>query len=136
LSPSGTPRRAILLAAFLAFAIALVGLLSPYAVFDFLVSATGTLVLADYVLIIVAQIRLRRVAEASGERFSVRMWGFPYISGASLLFLLGVIVIMALDPTTRREVVLGSCTLCFVIACEWTRTLWLRFRQGSPAGIG
>ncbi|GBQ27075.1 amino acid permease [Gluconacetobacter azotocaptans] len=129
-SANGTPRRAILAGSVIAILVALAGMLSPDLVFAFLVSATGTFVLFDYVLIAVAQIRLRRRTIAQGDHPTLPMWGFPWISYVTLALLVGALLTMLVATThTRMEVILGAVTVGFIVLLE-KGTLALR---GAPA---
>jgi len=118
LSTNATPRHAILTASGLAFVIALGGVLSPAAAFDFMLSSTGTFVLFDYGLIIYAHIRLRLQARKTGAVIEAPMWLFPGLSVLSLLFILMVFVIMLSDRETRWQMLAGTVTMLCIVAVE------------------
>src|ERR1700691_4145978 len=70
---------------------------APAAVFDFLVSSSGALVIYVYMTICVAQITLRRRRERAGEPAPpVVMWLFPWLSYAAIAAMGGVLVAMAI----------------------------------------
>ncbi|WP_182355381.1 amino acid permease [Komagataeibacter europaeus] len=116
----GTPARAILCGSAVAVIIAVIGMLAPGRVFSFLVSASGTFILFDYVLIVLAHIRLRRACLRNGETVSLPMWGFPFLSYGMLACLLGALVTMffATDHT-RQEIVLSTISLGLIIVVEY-----------------
>ncbi|WP_323992991.1 amino acid permease [Nguyenibacter sp. L1] len=123
---NNTPRRAILAGCVIAVAVAVAGMMSPGVVFAFLVSATGTFVLFDYVLIALAQIRLRRRARAAGLVPALPMWCFPWLSYVTLATLVGALLTMLVaSGHTRREIVLGALTLGLIVLAE-RATLALR----------
>ncbi len=103
------PSRAILAGA--AFGYLAVGLsvISPGLVFSFLINASGAIALFLYLLVALAQIRLRRVAEHSRpEALVIRMWLFPYVSWAVVGVIGAVLVAMAATPGTSRVELLSS----------------------------
>lgn len=123
---NGTPRVAILAGSAVAAIVALAGMAAPGSVFAFLVSATGTFVLFDYVLVALAQIRLRREAVARGARPALPMWCFPFLSYATLAVLvMSLLTMLVASPGTRREIVLGALTLGLIVLAE-RATLGLR----------
>src|SRR5450631_3155449 len=66
---------------------------APQAVFDFLVSSSGALIVFVYMIICIAQIRLRRGRESAGlPEPAVRMWLFPYLSIAAIFGMCAVLV--------------------------------------------
>jgi GABA permease len=134
-SRNGTPRRAILAGCLIAVAVAVAGMMSPGVVFAFLVSATGTFVLFDYVLIVLAQIRLRRRAMAQGAWPALPMWCFPWLSYITLAMLtLALLTMLVASAHTRREIVLGALTLGLIVLAERaTLALRLMRKRSSPA---
>lgn len=118
LSANGTPRHAIVTATALAFVVALGGILSPAAAFNFLLGSTGTFVLFDYVLIVLAHMRLRFQAQRRGERLAAPMWCFPLLSVVTLFFLGLVFVVMLGDPETRTQMIAGTVTMLMVVLVE------------------
>ncbi|WP_227672352.1 amino acid permease [Komagataeibacter sp. FXV3] len=115
----GTPVRAILCGCVVAVIVALVGMMAPGRVFGFLVSASGTFILFDYVLIVVAHIRLRRACMARGEPPALPMWGFPFLSYGILGALLATLVTMFFATEhTRQEIVLSTISLGIIIVIE------------------
>ena len=98
------PARAILAGA--AFGYVAVGLsvLSPTLVFSFLVSASGAIALFTYLLVALAQLRLRRSYERNDPaRLVIRMWLFPALSWAVVAVICAVLVAMAATPALRGE---------------------------------
>ena len=72
---------------------------APQAVFDFLVSSSGALIVYVYMTICVAQITLRLRRERAGEPAPpVIMWLFPWLSYAAIAAMGAVLVAMAFTP--------------------------------------
>jgi GABA permease len=93
------PARAIFVASLFGYLALAASVLSPQLVFSFLVNASGATMLIIYLIVSVAQIRNRRVLEATApERLVIRMWLFPYLSWAVIASILAVLVAMAFTP--------------------------------------
>ncbi len=77
---------------------------APEAVFNFLVSSSGALVVYVYMAIAIAQVALRRRRERAGEPPpTVRMWAFPYLSYAAIACMAAVLFAMAMTPAMQRD---------------------------------
>ena len=114
------PARAILAGA--AFGYVAVGLsvLSPGVVFSFLVSASGAIALFNYLLVALAQLRLRRILERTApERLVIRMWFFPYASWAVVAVIVAVLVAMAATPALQSQFFASLLAALLVLAAFW-----------------
>ncbi len=104
LNASRVPARAILAGAAFGYVAIALSVLSPTVVFSFLVSASGAIALFNYLLVALAQLRLRRALEASApERLVIRMWWFPYASWLVVAVIVSVLAAMALTPALRSQ---------------------------------
>ena len=87
----------------------------PKTVFAFLVNASGALMVFVYIIVTLAQIRLRRAREARGEpEPALKMWLFPWASYAALAGMTAVLIAMALTPgemTTELQVSVLALTV-------------------------
>lgn len=98
LSKARVPARAILIASLFSYFALAASYLSPKLVFDFLVNASGAIMLFIYLLIAAAQLRLRNQFEREApERLQVKMWFHPFGSLATIASILGVLAMMALS---------------------------------------
>jgi L-asparagine transporter-like permease len=89
---------------------------APQAVFAFLVNASGALIVFVYMMVIVAQIRLRRERERTGvPEPAVQMWLFPWASYAAIAGMVTVLVAMAFTKsmTTDLYASLGTLVIAF-----------------------
>ena len=85
---------------------------APQAVFDFLVSSSGALIVFVYMTIVVAQIVLRKERERSGRPAPViAMWLFPYLSYAAIAAMAAVLIAMALTPSLQQDFKYSCLTL-------------------------
>jgi L-asparagine transporter-like permease len=95
LSRARVPARAILIASLFSYAALAASVLSPDQVFNFLVNASGAIMLFIYLLIAWAQLRLRARIEADApETLQVKMWFHPYGTWAAIAGMVGVLVLM------------------------------------------
>jgi GABA permease len=104
LNKARVPVRAILIASVFSYAALAASVLSPDRVFNFLVNASGAIMLFIYLLIAWAQLQLRAKYEAEApERLQIRMWFFPYGTWAAIAGILGVLVLMGASDTHSIE---------------------------------
>jgi L-asparagine transporter-like permease len=85
---------------------------APAVIFDFLVSASGALMIFVYLMIVTAQVSLRNQREHRGERTpSVRMWLYPWTSYGAILAMVGVLIAMAFTRSLQRDFHISCITL-------------------------
>jgi L-asparagine transporter-like permease len=73
-------------------------------VFAFLVNASGALMVFVYIIVACAQIRLRRERErGQAPAPALRMWLFPWLSYATILGMLAILVAMAVTPAQQKD---------------------------------
>ena len=90
---------------------------APQAVFDFLVSSSGALIVYVYMTIAVAQIALRRRRERAGaQKPPVMMWLFPWLSYAAIAAMGAVLIAMAFTPGSQQDFKASAVTLVVAIA--------------------
>ncbi|NNM61350.1 MAG: amino acid permease [Steroidobacteraceae bacterium] len=89
---------------------------TPQSVFDFLVSSSGALIVYVYMLISLAQIRLRRDRERRGEPPpAIQMWLFPWLSIGALGAMAAVLVAMAFTPRMQQDFYTSCGTLTVAV---------------------
>ena len=104
LSKQRVPARAILIASLFSYGALAASVLSPELVFNFLVNSSGAIMLFIYMLIALAQLRLRnRLEREAPQQLKIRMWLHPYGTLATIAAMGGVLVLMALSPNHRLE---------------------------------
>ena len=75
----------------------------------------------------------RRLGPEGSAALPVRMWGFPYLSIAVLVLLVGVLVGMGLTSSSRQPLLLtGLATALAALA----GLIWQRRHLGTWAGRG
>ncbi len=112
LSRNGVPIRAILLGTLFGYGAVVMSYVSPDTVFAFLVNSYGTVALFVYVLIALAQLKLRaRLEREDPARLKVRMWGYPYLTWAAIAGMLAILLAMAFIPDQRTPLIFGLLSL-------------------------
>ncbi|WNW12399.1 GABA permease [Pseudomonas sp. DTU_2021_1001937_2_SI_NGA_ILE_001] len=113
---AGTPHWAVLLSTAAAFLTVIANYVAPEAVFQFLLASSGAIALLVYLVIAVSQLRMRRKLLASGQPLTFRMWLFPWLTWAVILFISAVLITMLFMEKHRMEIVATALLSIGVIA--------------------
>jgi len=124
-SSNGVPRAAILASTVVGYLSVIAAAVSPKTVFLLLLNSSGAIILFVYLLIGVSQVILRR--RAGADNLLVKMWLFPYLSIATIVAIVGVLVLMYVDPDVRPQLVLSLLAWALVLVAY----LVTRWRGGS-----
>ncbi|MEU5841855.1 amino acid permease [Rhodococcus sp. NPDC047139] len=124
LTHHGVPRNAVLVSVFFGFVSVWLNWLLPDTILGILLNAVGSALIAIWLFIVVAHLRLRRRFEREGT-LRLRMWLFPYLSWFTLAMLIGFIALMLSDPDARVQ--LASTFVLFVII-TLLGVIWQRSR--------
>jgi L-asparagine transporter-like permease len=93
---------------------------APQAVFDFLVSSSGALIVYVYMLTALSQIVLRvRRQRAGGPPPPIAMWWFPVLSVLTIAAMAAVLIAMAFTPGLQRDFNASCLTLAVAIGAYW-----------------
>lgn len=108
----GVPVRSILIGTVVGLISVGASFISPDDVFAFLVNSYGVVALFVYLLIGLAQVRLRRRLEREDPgALTMKMWLFPWLSYLTIAGMAGVVLVMAVSPDTRSQVFMGFVVL-------------------------
>lgn len=133
----GVPVRAIIAGTSVGYAAVIANYFFPTQVFVFLLNSSGAIQLIYYVLLVIAQIRLRRDAEREGRPLPLTMWGFPYLSYLSVAWMVVVLGFMAYDSSTRSQLALSLSSFAVIVAAFWARHFHLAHKNTpTPATRG
>jgi GABA permease len=117
LNSSRVPVGSVLMGAVAGFLGIIAATQARQAVFDFLVSSSGALIVFVYMTIAAAQISLRKRRESTGApNPAVMMWLFPWLSYAAIAAMGGVLIAMAFTPGLQRDFNVSCLTLVVAIA--------------------
>ncbi|KAF1009963.1 MAG: GABA permease [Pseudomonas fluorescens] len=113
---SGTPYWAVLLSTGAAFLAVFANYVAPAAVFEFLLASSGAIALLVYLVIAVSQLRMRQKRTAAGEKIAFRMWLFPGLTYAVMVFIVGTLTVMLFQEAHRVEIIATGILSILVIA--------------------
>ncbi|WP_277961904.1 GABA permease [Pseudomonas sp. RIT-To-2] len=130
-SQGGTPYWAVLLSTAAAFLAVFANYVAPAQVFDFLLASSGAIALLVYLVIAVSQLRMRKQRELKGEKVEFKMWAFPVLTWAVIVFIVAVLTVMAIRVDHRIEIVATGLLTIAVVAAG---LLVDRRRKGQPQG--
>jgi GABA permease len=132
LSRTGVPARAILLGTLFGYGAVVMSYVSPDTVFAFLVNSYGTVALFVYMLIALAQLRLRaRLEREDPARLKVRMWAYPYLTWAAIAGMLGILLAMAFIADQRTPLVFGLVSAGLLLTAFYCRLHYRRRQRAT-----
>jgi GABA permease len=108
------PRAAVLASTAVGFLTTIANYFAPGQVFTFLLATSGAVALLVYLVIAVAQLRMRKQLMASGQPPEFRMWLYPWLTWAVIVFIVGALTTMLIMPEHSSEV-LGTALLTVLI---------------------
>ena len=120
----GVPVAAILASTLFGYVTVAMSYLSPDRIFAFLVNSYGTVAIFVYVLIAVAELRLRRRLERDmPERLRMRMWGYPWLTRLVILGMLAILTAMSVIPAQRASLVFGLLSAAVLLLAYGLRRM-------------
>lgn len=130
LDQRGVPVAAILASTAFGYVTVVMSYLSPDRIFAFLVNSYGTVAIFVYVLIALAELRLRRRLEHEApERLRVRMWGYPWLTRVAIGGMLAILAAMAVIPEQRVSLGFGLASAAILLGAHLLRrSLWREVR--------
>lgn len=125
----GVPVAAILGSTAFGYLTVIMSYVSPDKVFTFLVNSYGTVAIFVYLLIAVAELKLRRRLEREAPgRLRVRMWGYPWLTRLTILAMLAILAAMGVIAEQRIALLFGFLSAAvLLIAFLLRRRALLRF---------
>ena len=124
---SRVPRRAILAGAAFGFVAMAISAVAPQRVFSFLVNSSGAIALVNYLLVALAELRLRPVWERDApSRLAIRMWLFPYLSWAVVAVIGLVLIAMAVTPDLRSQFTSSAAVVILVLGVFFARARYAK----------
>jgi GABA permease len=124
LDTRGVPVAAILASTAFGYVTVAMSYLSPDRIFAFLVNSYGTVAIFVYVLIAVAELRLRRRLENEmPERLRMRMWGYPWLTRLAIVAMLAIVAAMSVIPAQRAALAFGLVSVVVLLSAYALRRL-------------
>ena len=132
-SASGTPYWAVMMSTGAAFLAVFANYVAPAAVFQFLLASSGAIALLVYLVIAVSQLRMRQKRMALGEKISFKMWLFPGLTWAVIVFIVAILTIMLIQEAHRVEIMATGLLSILVVAAGLLVARRRRIqKQGAP----
>ncbi|MEU1438567.1 amino acid permease [Streptomyces sp. NPDC005786] len=128
-SRRGVPGNAVVASTVIGMAAVIANYLLPD-VFSYLIASSGAIALMMYMVIALTQYATRR---QGGQPAEVRMWGFPYLTLATIAFIAGVLVLMAVLPGHRLELWLSLGLAAILVGLGVLRQRRAGARADGPA---
>ncbi|MFF7361493.1 amino acid permease [Streptomyces sp. NPDC008125] len=128
-SRRGVPANAVVASTVIGIAAVIANYLLPE-VFSYLIASSGAIALMMYMVIALTQYATRR---KGGRPAEVRMWAFPYLTLATVAFIAGVLVLMAVLPGHRLELWLSLGLAAVLVAVGAARQRRAGARGDGPA---
>ena len=113
---AGTPYWAVMMSTGAAFVAVFANYVAPAAVFEFLLASSGAIALLVYLVIAVSQLRMRQKRTALGETISFKMWLFPGLTYAVIVFIVAILTLMLFQEAHRVEIMATGLLSALVVA--------------------
>ena len=113
---AGTPYWAVMMSTGAAFVAVFANYVAPAAVFEFLLASSGAIALLVYLVIAVSQLRMRQKRTALGETISFKMWLFPGLTYAVIVFIVAILTIMLFQEAHRVEIMATGLLSILVVS--------------------
>lgn len=118
----GVPVRAILAGTSIGYVAVVANYFFPERVFLFLINSSGAIQLIYYIILVAAQIQLRRELERTDPgALKLKMWAFPYLSYAAIAWMFVVLGLMAWIPETRSQLLLSIVSFAVILGAYYVR---------------
>ncbi|TDD48993.1 amino acid permease [Saccharopolyspora elongata] len=112
----GVPWKAILLSTLVGYVAVAASYVSPDTIFYFIINSAGAVALFIYGMIAASQLRMRRRLEREApERLKLKMWLFPYLTWATLVVIVAVVVTMGAIEEVRSQLTLSLISLAAIL---------------------
>ncbi|MEU6265177.1 amino acid permease [Saccharopolyspora shandongensis] len=112
----GVPWKAILLSTLVGYVAVAASYVSPDTIFYFIINSAGAVALFIYGMIAASQLRMRRRLEREApERLKLKMWFFPYLTWATLVVIVAVVVTMGAIEEVRSQLTLSLISLAAIL---------------------
>jgi GABA permease len=130
---TGTPRAAVLASTAFGFLTVIANYLMPDYVFSFLLATSGAIALLVYLVIAVSQLRMRSMLEAGAKPVELKMWCFPWLTWAVIVFICTVLVVMLVRENQRIEVAATGFLALAVVVGSWLNRIYRNGKQTAAS---
>ncbi len=103
-SAAGVPRAAVIASTLIGMLTTLVNFFAPAQVFAFLLASSGSIALLVYLVIAFSQLRMRALLQQQNSEIAFKMWLYPWLTWAVIVFIIFALGVMFVMPQHRLEV--------------------------------
>ncbi|KAB2332246.1 amino acid permease [Cytobacillus depressus] len=119
LNKKGVPARAVFASTIFSYVAVIMSFISPEVVFLFLVNSSGAIILLVYLVIAFSQLRMRKKLERDNpEALKMKMWLYPYLTYATIIGIIAILVSMGLIESTRSQLYSTLILTFLIIVCN------------------
>ncbi|UKD58920.1 amino acid permease [Amycolatopsis sp. FU40] len=130
---NGVPVFAVAASVLFGFVAVALNALWPDTVFQYLLNAVGSVLLIVWILVACTQLRVRKQLERTApESLTVRMWGFPYLTWATLAAMVAILVVMAGDAGARIQLISSDVLVAVLVVAG---ICWQRARREAEQTV-
>ncbi|MGV9673425.1 amino acid permease [Gordonia sp. NPDC003504] len=115
LTGNGVPWVAVLLSMVVGFVAVIGNYVLPDKIFAWLLATSGAIALFVYLTIAASQLKLGRSLRLEGHRPPVTMWLFPYLTGAVMVFIVAILILMIFDDGQRQAILFSAISAAIIV---------------------
>ncbi|MBV6659726.1 GABA permease [Pseudomonas yamanorum] len=110
------PRHAVIASTAIGCVTTIINYFAPERLFSFLLATSGAVALLVYLVIAISQLRMRKKLVAHGHKIQFKMWLYPGLTWAVIVFIVGALGLMLTLPAHQGEV-LATAGLAAIVVC-------------------
>ncbi|GAA1480161.1 GABA permease [Gordonia sinesedis] len=131
LTPKGVPWVAVLLSMVVGFLAVIGNYVLPDKIFAWLLATSGAIALFVYLTIAASQLVLGGALRRDSRQAPVRMWMFPYLTVAVMVFIVTVLVLMVFDRDQQQAIGFSALSAAIIVGAGVI--VQTRSRQSDPS---
>lgn len=124
------PRQAVIASTIIGCVTTIINYFAPEKLFSFLLATSGAVALLVYLVIAVSQLRMRKKLLSRGRTLGFKMWLYPGLTWAVIVFIVGALGVMLTLPAHQSEVLATAGLALAIVATGFavkrhdTRVAW------------
>lgn len=129
-TPAKVPRQAVIASTIIGCVTTIINYFAPEKLFSFLLATSGAVALLVYLVIAVSQLRMRKKLLSHGRTLDFKMWLYPGLTWAVIVFIVGALGVMLTLPAHQSEVLATAGLALAIVATGFavkrhdTRVAW------------
>lgn len=127
---ANVPRQAVIASTIIGCVTTIINYFAPEKLFSFLLATSGAVALLVYLVIAVSQLRMRKKLLSHGRTLGFKMWLYPGLTWAVIVFIVGALGVMLTLPAHQSEVLATAGLALAIVATGFavkrhdTRVAW------------